>query len=190
MSVVIDADQHLFEQPDMWRKYCDPSKRELAVVIEPDELGYWHLQIPVLKRRGGICTISVPGDGFTTSFGDIQDAYRAGKPSPYNYLDMPDSYWNPTARVAKLDEWGIDRALTYFQFGMGWPRLVPKSRVDIFRANMEAWNRWVAEVSDETKGQMMTVGTVTFRGGDMSWLIGQLEFLAAHGVKAALFTYG
>jgi hypothetical protein len=33
MSLVIDMDQHLCERPTLWRDYCDPSKRHLAVTI-------------------------------------------------------------------------------------------------------------------------------------------------------------
>jgi predicted TIM-barrel fold metal-dependent hydrolase len=190
MTMIIDADHHLFERPDMWRNYIDPSKRELAVTIEPDALGYWHLRVPVSGVDGGLCTISRPGDGFS-SFGSVYERMRKGLPSEENYAeDLPEDYWSPAARVKKLDEMEIDRAVCFFQFGMGWPRLVPKSRVDIFRANMEAWNRWVVDVHQESNGRLVPVATVSLRGGDLTWLDQQLAFLAANGIKAAMFTYG
>jgi predicted TIM-barrel fold metal-dependent hydrolase len=190
MSLIIDADQHLYERPNLWREYCDPSKRELAVVIEPDALGYWRIKVPSLGVEGGICTLSRPGDGFS-NYGPNGDRYRQGLPSLVNYeKDLPEEFWSPTARVAKLDEWGIDRAVCFFNFGMGWPRLVPKSRVDIFRANMEAWNRWVVDVHNESKGRLLPVATVSLRGGDLTWFDQQLEYLGKNGIKAAMFTYG
>jgi predicted TIM-barrel fold metal-dependent hydrolase len=190
VTMIIDADQHLYERPNLWREYCDPGKRDLAVAIEPDEQGYWRLTIPALGRRMGVCSISVPGNGFA-AHGDTQRRLREGLPSVVDYArDLPEDYWNPSARVAKLDEWKIDKALTFFNFGMGWPRGVPKSRIDIFRTNMEAWNRWAADVAAESKGRLLPVGQVTLRGGDPTWLEQQLAFLASRGVKAATFTYG
>jgi predicted TIM-barrel fold metal-dependent hydrolase len=190
MSLIFDADQHLYERPNMWREYCDPSKRELAVVIEPDALGYWRLKVPAIGRQGGICAINTPGDGFA-NYGPNRERYSKGLPSLVNYeKDLPEEYWNPSARVAKLDEWGIDRALCFFNFGMGWPRLIPKARIDIFRTNMEAWNRWVVDVHKESRGRLVPVGTVSLRGGDLTWLDQQLAFLSANGIKAAMFTYG
>jgi predicted TIM-barrel fold metal-dependent hydrolase len=190
MSIVLDADQHLYERPDLWKTYCDPARRHLAAEILPDELGYWRMNVPALGRRGGICAISTPGDGFS-SYGKFYERYQQGLPSIVDYSkDLPEAYWSPSARVAKLDEWGIDRAICFFNFGMGWPRMVPKSRVDIFRTNMEAWNRWIVDVHKESKGRLLPVGTVSLRGGDLTWLDQQLEYLGSNGIKAALFTYG
>jgi predicted TIM-barrel fold metal-dependent hydrolase len=172
-------------------EYCDPDKRDLAADIVPDELGYWWVAVPTLGRRVTMCHISRPRDGFTRSYGNRWDRWRAGLPAEEDYVrDLPPSYWDPSARVEKLDEWGIDRALCFFQWGMAWPRGVPHSRVDIFRANMEAWNRWVVDVREESKGRLLPVGHVTLRGGDLGWLEQQLEYLGSHGVNAALFSYG
>lgn len=190
MSLVIDADQHLYERPDMWRTYCDPDKRHLAVSIEPDELGYWWLTVPG-KGRFAIVTIPTPGGGFANSDGTPRERQRQGLPSQVDYLrDLPEDYWNPSARVARLDEWGIDRALTFYNFQMGWPRAIPKSRVDIFRANIEAWNRWAVEIRQTTNARLEPVGQITFRGGDLSWAVEQIEFLAANGIRGLNFTYG
>ena len=39
MSLIVDGDSHLYERPDLWQRYIDPNKRDLAIVIEPDALG-------------------------------------------------------------------------------------------------------------------------------------------------------
>jgi predicted TIM-barrel fold metal-dependent hydrolase len=190
MGLVIDMDQHLCERPNMWSEYCDPDKRHLAVKIEPDERGYWWVTVPPAGQRLYFRGISRPGDGFA-SYGELYDRYAKGLPSNINYsTDLPDDYWNPSARVAKLDEWGIDVALIIPEVELVFARGIPKSRVDIMRANMEAWNRWAVEVRQEGKGRLEPLGHVTLRGGDLSWLEGQLEYLAQHGVRAATFSYG
>ena len=186
---VIDVDQHLFERPDMWREYCDPSKRDLAISIEPDEMGYWWLTSRLLHRKIGHAWISVPEDGFV-SMGGQMERWREGKPSDINYeRDLPAEYWNPSARVAKLDEFGVDQAMLISNWGLQWARGVA-DRLDIIRANMEAWNRWTVEVQQEGNGRLIGVGHVTMRGADFSWLEDQLRLLSAGGVKAAMVNYG
>jgi predicted TIM-barrel fold metal-dependent hydrolase len=190
MSAIIDGDQHLYEPANMWVDYCDPSKRDLAVVVERDALGYWRMGIPALGVQGGPMSFSRPGDGFSGR-SESKERFLKGLPAESDYFEsMPADYWSPSARVAKLDEWGIDKAICFFQSGMGWPRRVPKSRIDIFRTNMEAWNRYVVEVHQESRGRLLPVATVSLRGGDLSWLDQQLAFLGANGIKAAMFTYG
>ena len=191
MSLIMDADQHLYERPDMWLNYCDPKDRELAVTMEPDDLGYWWITVPELKRKAALATVPQPNTSFNAAFGSRYANARAGIPSEQNYLeDLPDSYWNPSARVAKLDEWGIEKTLLFSNYQMAWPRVVPKSRVDIMRTNIGAWNRWAVEVRQESKGRLEPVGQFTLRGGDMSWAVEQIEYLAANGIKAVTFTYG
>src|SRR5690606_7546257 len=38
--VIFDFDQHLFEYPNMWMDHCDPDKKDLALEMTRDELGY------------------------------------------------------------------------------------------------------------------------------------------------------
>jgi predicted TIM-barrel fold metal-dependent hydrolase len=190
MSLVIDMDQHLCERPTLWRDYCDPSKRHLAVTIEPDERGYWWVTVPPAGQRLYFRGVSQPGDGFA-SYGALYDRYAKGLPSNVNYAeDLPPDYWDPTARVARLDEWGIDVAVMIPEVELVFARGVPKSRVDIMRANMEAWNRWAVEVRQTGKGRLEPLGHVTLRGGDLTWLDQQLAYLSSHGVRAATFSYG
>lgn len=186
---VIDVDQHLFERANLWQEYCDPAKRHLAVTIEPDELGYCWLTNRFLNRRIGYAWISVPEDGFA-SMGIPTEGWRLGKPSEIDYSrDLPEDYWNPSARVAKLDEFGIDKAMMISNWGLQWARGVA-DRLDVIRANLEAWNRWAVEVQQEGKGRLISVGHVTLRGADFGWLDEQLRLLARGGVKMAMINYG
>jgi predicted TIM-barrel fold metal-dependent hydrolase len=190
MGMIVDMDQHLCERPTMWREYCDPNKRHLAVTIEPDELGYWWVTVPPAGQRLYFRGVSQPGDGFA-SYGALYDRWVKGLPSDVNYAeDLPDDYWNPAARAARLEEWGIDKALIIPEVELVFARGVPKSRVDIMRANMEAWNRWAVEIRQEGRGRLEPLGHVTLRGGDLTWLDQQLDYLSSHGIKAATFSYG
>ena len=44
-ELVIDADGHILEPPDLWEKYLDPKYRERAMRIRVGEDGYEYLEI-------------------------------------------------------------------------------------------------------------------------------------------------
>ena len=47
----IDCDMHFFEEPDTWASYADPTERDRALRLEPDDMGYWWLTHQVQKRE-------------------------------------------------------------------------------------------------------------------------------------------
>jgi predicted TIM-barrel fold metal-dependent hydrolase len=185
-------DQHMYERPDMWQVYCDPNKRHLAMTIEADDLGHWWLTNRWLGRRVSYAWISTPEDGFKGMSSGIELA-RAGLPSHVNYEDdLPGDYWDPIARVAKLDEFGIDATIIIPHWGCVWGnvRRGVYDNLAVVRANMEAWNRRAVDIQHDGGGHLLAVGQVSLRGGDQSWLEEQLRFLARGGVKAAMLGYG
>jgi predicted TIM-barrel fold metal-dependent hydrolase len=187
--VIFDFDQHLFEYPTMWKDYCDPESQDLALEIERDDLGYPWVFSRATNRRAYIYAKTVPEDGFITHFEPWQ-RWKDRLPAEIDYVaDMPADYIGAAARVAKLDELGIDKALLLPHFAFVWGRLVTE-RLDIIRANLAAWNRWIVDVRAEGGGRLEPTGHVTLRGGDLGWLESQLELLSRGGVRAALLSYG
>jgi predicted TIM-barrel fold metal-dependent hydrolase len=187
--VIFDFDQHFFEYPTMWQDHCDPDVRDLALEVEHDSLGYPWVMSRVLNQRVYIAAKTVPEDGFVSHYGPWQK-WKDRVPAEVDYLaDIPADYSDASARVAKLDELGIDKALLLPQYGFLWGRFTG-DRLDILRANLGAWNRWMVGVRAEGKGRLEPVGHVTLRGGDFSWLETQLEMLSRGGIRAALMSYG
>ena len=189
MAIIADCDQHIFEPANMWRDYCDPRKRDQAMTIEPNELGYWWLTNPYLGRRITYAWISVPEDDFV-SMGDMRAREFQGLPSQIDYSrDLPDAYWEPSARLRAMDAWGVDEALMIPNWTLIWERGIGDD-LEVCRTNMEAWNRYAIELQQQAGGRMHLVGHVSLRGGDLGWLEGQLRMLSKGGVRAATFTYG
>ena len=50
-ALVIDADGHILEPPDLWEKYIDPKYRERAMRIRVGEDGYEYLEIDQQARQ-------------------------------------------------------------------------------------------------------------------------------------------
>src|SRR5436309_3347585 len=106
--MVLDCDQHLYEPRTLWRYYSDPGARADALAIEDDHLGYAWLTWQ--GRRLELADVQVPGD--TERVGSHRARRRAGEPPAYRYDEaLPDDYWEPAARVRRIDEMGIDAAV-------------------------------------------------------------------------------
>ncbi len=126
--------------------------------------------------------IDPPGD--TDSCGQHRRRLRDGERSEYGYDEsLPASYTDPTARVAWLDQAGLDETVLFPNYGLLWERRL-SSNLPALTANMTAWNRWCASVRQEGGGRLHPVGHVTLR--DPAWLTEELSQLSAAGVRLAM----
>jgi predicted TIM-barrel fold metal-dependent hydrolase len=182
--MIIDADGHLFEPPDMWREYSPAADRDLALRIEADALGYPWITFGG-QSTGSFAQVTKPGGDFAV-LGTIRKAQRAGDPYPgMTYSDIPDDYWAPKARAARLPEWGIDSCVLYPQSGFVWEYIL-ENDLAATRVNMAAWNRWAVEVAREGQGALHPVGHLSLQG-DHGWIIEQLRLLSEGGIRMAMF---
>ena len=182
MGIVIDCDQHLFETPDLWSRYIDPTHRDDALCLEDDELGYtwlmWH------SRRLMPAFHQVPGD--TEIIGRQMKRLRSDEPAEHSYRDIiPAAYEQPAERVRQLDVMGVDAAVLFPNYGLAW-ELSLESDPTAQKANLAAWNRWTVDVTAEGKGRLLPVAHLTLR--DQDWLDQQLAMLHAGGVRAAMIS--
>jgi hypothetical protein len=180
VTAIIDSDQHLYEPRTMWVDHIDPDMRAEALRIEDDDLGYAWLRWG--HRRLAMADVTIPGE--TARIGRQRRRQRAGEPSEYSYDEaLPADFWEPSARVARLDGFGVDSAVLFPNFGLLWERRLSES-LPALTANMTAWNRWAATVAAEGGGRLHPVGHLTLRDGD--WLLAQLGELATAGVRLAM----
>ncbi len=177
---VIDCDQHLYESRTLWGDYIDPALRDEALRIEDDATG-----TPRLRWRDselGIAEVQVPGRG--AEVGERHRRARKGLPPPERYDDvLPDDYWQPAARLAKLAELGVDAAVLFPNYGLLWERTLHAS-LPALLGNMGAWNRWCIAVAQEGQGRLYPVAHLTLR--DPAWLEAQLATLGRAGIRLAM----
>jgi predicted TIM-barrel fold metal-dependent hydrolase len=177
---VIDCDQHLYESRTMWRDHIDPQHADDALAIVDDELGYSWLRWG--EQRLELADVQHPHD--TNGVGRHRMRLRDGLPPEYSYDDaLPADYWEPAARVARLDDMGLDEAVLFPNFGLLWERSLSAS-LPALTANMGAWNRWSADVRAEGDGRLHPVAHLTLR--DPAWLEAQLAALGAADVRMAM----
>ncbi|HZT66609.1 MAG TPA: amidohydrolase family protein [Acidimicrobiales bacterium] len=178
--MIIDSDQHLYESRTLWSDYCDPTHAEEALRIEDDDRGFaW------LTWRGGrvqMADVQLPGD--PVAVGRHRRRWREGLGPEYRYDEaLPDDYWEPGARAAKLAELGVDQAVVFPNFGLLWERPLSVS-VPALTANMTAWNRWCGEVAATAGDALHPVAHLSLRQPE--WLEAELDRLASAGVRLAM----
>lgn len=181
MPVVIDSDQHLYEYRGMWREHIDPALRDDALELTDDaRANTW---LTWQGRVLGVADVQDPGE--TDAIGERRRRERAGLPPLRRYDDaLPRDYWEPAARVAKLAALGVDEAVLFPNYGLGWERkLALWSRPALF-ANLRAWNRWCASVAAAGGGRLHPV--LHLHLGDLDWLAAELAAAARAGLRLAM----
>lgn len=186
--LVLDGDSHWYEPPTMWADYSTHKNKDLTVSIRHDDLGYpWvylgdkQLNLPAFYAE------PTAGKDFSI-IGEAAQRRRAGLPSQRAYLDIPDDYWKVGARLESLDKWGIDEQVVYPQWGFMMDFRM-SAETEALQLNLEAWNRYAAELKVEGKGRLHPVGHVRFTS-DLGWLKSQLEILSKAGIRMAMTVPG
>jgi predicted TIM-barrel fold metal-dependent hydrolase len=177
---VVDSDQHLYETRTMWSDHIDPDRREDALRIVDDELGYpW---LTWRDRKLQPADVQRPGE--TSALGTLHERIRAGRPPETRYDDdLPRDYWDAAARAERLAAMGVDEAVVFPNFGLLWERTLDADP-GALTANMTAWNRWCATVATDGRGKVHPVAHVTLR--DEQWLLAELARLERDGVRLAM----
>ena len=180
MPSVVDSDQHLYETRTMWCDHIDADRRDDALRIVDDELGYpW---LTWRDRKLQPADVQRPGE--TSALGALHERIRAGRPPEARYDDdLPRDYWDAAARADRLAAMGVDEAVVFPNFGLLWERTLDAD-LGALTANMTAWNRWCASVASDGRGKVHPVAHVTLR--DEQWLLAELARLERDGVRLAM----
>jgi len=175
-----DADMHLYETRGLWSDYIDPSERHLALSIVDDDLG--HAWLTQADRRVDLAEVHHPGD--LDAMGAYRRRVRQGLPPEVPFDEaLPRAFHDPVARLAQMDDFGLDAAVLFPNYGLLWERPLA-DRPGAQLANMRAWNRWAAEVARTGGGRLAPVAHVSLR--DLDWLEAELDSLSSAGVRLAM----
>ena len=176
----IDVDQHLFESRTTWSEYIDPAHRADALSITDDQAGW-----PWLTWRGSRLTpLEVPIPERSTLIGDDRLRRLRGEQAAASFDELvPDSYRLPDARLASLDEFGIDAAVMFPNYGLLWEQRLASDR-EAQRANARAYNRFAAGVCGEGDGRLFGVAHLLLH--EPAWAVEEIRRVRAEGVRLAM----
>jgi predicted TIM-barrel fold metal-dependent hydrolase len=96
---------------------------------------------------------------------------------------VPDSYRLAGARLASLDEFGLDAAVLFPNYGLLWEQRLASDR-DAQRANARAYNRFVADACADGAGRLFGVAHLLLH--DPVWAVGEIRRIRADGVRLAM----
>lgn len=176
----IDVDQHLFESRTTWSEHIEPAHRSDALSISDDEAGW-----PWLTWRGSRLTpLEVPIPERSSLIGQDRLRRLRGERAPASFEDLvPDSYHLAGARLASLDEFGLDAAVMFPNYGLLWEQRLASDRA-AQRANARAYNRFVAEVCGEGDGRLFGVAHLLLH--DPRWAVEEITRVRAEGIRLAM----
>jgi predicted TIM-barrel fold metal-dependent hydrolase len=149
MPLVIDCDAHIMEPADLWLRYLEPRFRDRAIRIE-DVDGLESLiigeQVVLAGRLAGLGGAHLPPEAFST--GTLR--YADGCP--------PASY-DPAARIAMMDEWGVDRCVFFPTIGI---LPFPTEDMNLANAYCRAYNNWAAEFHQSAGSRVIPMAIVNW----------------------------
>jgi predicted TIM-barrel fold metal-dependent hydrolase len=177
---IIDVDEHVFEHRRTWLDSIDPSWRDDALRIEDDERGW-----PWLTWRGShLYPVEIQHPGRPDEVGERRCRMAAGGDAPGRYEDLlPRAYGSPAGRLEMLDRSGLAGAVLFPNFGLVWEQALASDR-PARRANMAAYNRWVAGVQADGAGRLFAVAHLSL--DDPEWAAREIAALGASGMRLAM----
>src|SRR6516164_894457 len=196
-ALVIDADGHILEPPDLWETYLEPIYRSQAIRIRVDDDGYEYLEVAgkrsAMTRAGALGMLGGMGKQL-----EIAEARRlreevvaAGKAQQLRVRKpMPeDTYLKGAAfgtmdmreRIQLLDQEGMAKAILYPTIGLLWE--CETMDPELSGAYCRAYNRWIADFCRDSGGRLVPIAHLSLGNPDEA--ARELERAAKDGCKGA-----
>jgi uncharacterized protein len=150
---VIDCDAHVLEPATLWQEYLEPPFRDRAIRIEVRD-GMEQLIIGEQVVLQGVVA------GLGGAEADKADVF--GGKLTYLHDNPPDTF-DPHARAARMDEWGISTSVVFPTIGI---LPFPTDDLDLASAYCRAYNRWIDDFCRAAPGRFHPVALVNWRDVD------------------------
>ncbi|GGA36892.1 amidohydrolase family protein [Sphingomonas psychrolutea] len=161
-ALIVDADAHVNPSHDMWADYLPESLREHAPQVEHGE-DCDYIVFEGKRRKVNLISAQAgrKGEEFKME-GRVADARAGG--------------WMPKARIADMDEDGIDTAVLFGGGPLG------TSNIELFTASFTAYNNWLADFCAHDPKRFVGVGYIPMQDVDVA--IALMRDCVKRGLKA------
>ena len=161
-ALIVDADAHVNPSHDMWADYLPESLREHAPQVEHGE-DCDYIVFEGKRRKVNLISAQAgrKGEDFKME-GRVADARAGG--------------WMPKARLADMDEDGIDTAVLFGGGPLG------TSNIELFTASFTAYNNWLADFCAHDPKRFVGVGYIPMQDVEVS--IALMRDCVKRGLKA------
>src|SRR5580700_7215932 len=194
-AMVIDADGHILEPPDLWEKYLEPKYRDRAIRIRVGDDGYEYLEVAgnraKLTRQGQLGTLGGMGKLVEEARRRREQFIDAGRASELRY-EKPkpeETYLKGAAfgtmdmkeRLQLLDKEGMAKSILYPTIGLLWECETMDAALST--AYCTAYNRWIADFCRDSGGRLVPIAHLSL--GDPEAAARELERAVKDGCKGA-----
>src|SRR5215470_16728915 len=151
MALLVDADGHVLEPPDLWSRYVERPWRERAIRVRRGDDGRDVLEID--GRPARLTTSEMLGGlgGMGRSLEELATAALSGRYAE----NVPPAAVDPGARLALLDREGLSHAVLYPTLGLQWEAEAPDAAYAL--AHARAYNRWIEEFCAGSGGRLVPI---------------------------------
>ena len=157
MSRIIDADGHVAEPSVVWEEYTEPAFRERVIQVRPSGDGPDDLWIDGVNLTAGNLNVAA-----TCIPGGLADAERAQRA---RWKDVPRAAFDPRARLAVMDEEGIDVAVLYPTL---WLLYGDIHDPQVAAAACRAYDDWIADFCRTEPSRLYAVAPMPLQSVDES----------------------
>jgi predicted TIM-barrel fold metal-dependent hydrolase len=204
-ELLIDADGHILEPPDLWEKYLEPRYRDRALRIRVGDDGFEFLEIDgkraeltspaLLSSLGGMKKLREMGaqvEDFNAHRREklqarrndratIFDSLATGRPEDTYLAGCAPGAMDMKERLEILDREGMAKAVIYPTLGLLWEAEL--FDVELSNAYCRAYNRWIAEFCQDSGGRLVPIAHLSL--GDPAEAARELERAVKAGCKGA-----
>lgn len=173
----VDADGHVLEPPDIWERYIDPGRRDVAMKIAKDADGLEYMDV------GGGRSSKIIKKGYPAGLGmmdRLAGFVYEREPTGSPYVDTaPLGSMDPKERIERLDMENIDKSILYPTLGVLW--VAEQEDEAIIQPNLTAYNRWITDFCADSGGRLVPVAQLSL--GDVAAAEKELRRAAKDGVR-------
>ncbi|HEY2663968.1 MAG TPA: amidohydrolase family protein [Candidatus Binataceae bacterium] len=173
-ELIIDADGHILEPPDLWEKYLEREYAPRAIRVVKNDAGLECLQYDGQPSQQAFA-------GFLASLGGMgKDGAELRPSAERTYVgSAPFGSMDARERIELLDREDLDKAVLYPTIGILWEAEV--TDVDLSQAYCRAYNRWIADFCRDSGGRLIPIAHLSL--GDPAAAARELERAVNDGCK-------
>ena len=175
-DIVVDADGHILEPPDLWEKYLEAKYQPHSIKVVKNEKG-----LECLQYDGKLSQMAQPG--FLAALGGMgkeQDQLRPDAERTY-VGSAPFGSMDARERVELLDRENLAKAVLYPTLGILWEAEVED--VELSQAYCRAYNRWIADFCRPYSDRLIPIAHLSL--GDPQAAAAELERAVKDGCRGA-----
>ncbi|MGH7934287.1 MAG: amidohydrolase family protein [Candidatus Binataceae bacterium] len=194
-ALVIDADGHILEPPDLWEKYLETKYRDRAIRIKVGDDGFEYLEVDrkraMLTRQGQLGTLGGMGKQVEEARRRREEFVNSGRADELRYQTFlpEDTYLKGAAfgtmdmkeRLQLIDKEGMAKSVLYPTIGLLWE--CETVDAEISAAYCRAYNRWIADFCRDSGGRLVPIAHLSL--GDPNEAARELERAVKDGCRGA-----